>query len=434
MKISKREKVLLVVLLLVIIAFVYYMFFMKKHQEELTQLKQDRQVEQDISDSINRRIIAAQDLDNEIKEAKKELKRLSKDKYSSLVQENQVVLIKRLTRDTNFKIKAMNFTERHSTLEELMPSYGEINPDQNTENQLESTEAEQTEQQLQNTGDYLIDALDVSLSFEGDYEAVDAYLKKIQNYDKKIVVSELDFSANSGENSSGTMIIHFYGIRGIDSLLKNKEKSYFKSTYRRKDPKTAYIPYPSYVVLNTVATEPSPEIDFGVEDVVIDEEAEEITKTVRLDSFEKYDVFFLGSSPDVYGKARLSSKASDRANSLKIDFDFFNPAVKNRANLVFDKNKKIIYEKLSSINLDAYLDTNFGENKLGFTIMDSTGNQKDYYFEINDKKAEWLNLSASVDGELKYPIMLKSIFVEGDGIYQSVKGELFIDNLSYVAE
>ncbi len=434
---------------------------MKKHTEELEGLRAERSIEQEKNDRIQRRLIAATDLDDEIERKEKEVKKLSKDKYSKLLQENQVVLIKRLTRKTGFKIKSMEFTEKVSTLDELMPSYADIMNEEEAQRQAENLE-EQTgsAENSENTGEnpdgvsqnipppqvdtsaeydatmqeYMIDSLDVSINFEASYEQVDAYLKNIQNYSKKIVVSDLVFNSNAEAVSNGTLVLHFYGIRDLGDLLEKKNKKYFKNKFVRKNPESAYIPYPGYVVLNPITTPdtPSSDIQFGGVDNILPGEGNQ--KEVRLDSFERFDVFFLGNNMDIYGKLRLSSLSKDRANSIRMNYDFFNPAVTNRASMVFDKNKKIIYEDISSIDFDVYLDKSVGDNKLGFTMMDSTGNEKDYYIDGNYNKNEWISVSGTLGENLKYPVMLKSIFIEGKDVYQSVKGELYIDNLRYVAK
>ncbi len=469
MKIKKREQFLLVILLIAIICLVYYMFFMKKHWTEFEQMETEKKIQQATNEEIQKKAILASDIDKKTKLKKKKIKELSKDKYSVILQENQVVLLKRLARDTGFVIKSMNFSESHTTLDELVPTFREVQVQREVKKQLEEAAKKseesgdgQTEggseenespppspptpdpnlsspEMAEAMGQsYMIDVLDVIIDFEANYPEVDAYLKNIQDHDKKIVVSDLNFENKSNEKSTGSMTVHFFGIRDLEEFVKKTEENYFNNTYVRNDPTTAYIPYASFVILNKVSAATDTKIVkgesdfvFGSGDVKVEEDS---TKTVRLDSFEDFDVFFLGSSGDVYGQTRLSSRANDLKNSLKVTYDFFNPAVDNRANILFDKNKKIIYEKVSNIKMDAYLEKNVDGNKLGFVIMDSSGNEEEFYFDEDNKYGEWITLSKGIDGDLQYPIMIKSIFIEGKSIYQSVKGELYIDNLSYEVE
>lgn len=471
MKVSKREKIMLLVLVLILAGVAYYMFFVKKHRAEMEELQSNLELERERKSVMQMVLLQSKKLDLEIEEMEKEIKNLSKDKYASFVQENQTVLVRRLSRDTGLKIKSMTFEETSMTMDEVSPGYtqkkqeeaekaaAEANAGVNVTSSTDAepagdgTDAASQEQapptEPEDSGPPKeVDSLSVVVDFDGTYEQVDAYLKKIAGYEKKIVVSNLSFNSQVEGKQDGTMTIRFFAIRDLEDMIKKTEENYFADNFVRVDPKTAYVPYPGYVILSEEGSEggkspfdesspsspssPSGPISFPYPDPGKTTEGD--TKRVRLDSFEKFDVFFVGNNSDVYGGVRLSSLANDMANSVRLNYDFFNPAVKNRASMVFDKNKKIIYENVSSVNFDLYASKSVGENKIGITVMDSSGKETDFYIDGSYKKEKWQKLSINLKTELKYPIMLKSVFVEGDGIYQSVKGDIHIDNMSYTTE
>lgn len=472
MKVSKREKVMLLVLVLILAGVAYYMFFIKKHQAEMEELRSNLELERERKSAMQFILLQSKKLDLEIEEMEKEIKKLSKDKYASFVQENQTVLVRRLSRDTGLKIRSMTFEEESMTMDEVSPGYTQKKQEEAEKaaaeknagvNVTSTTDAEAAGDGTDTTGQEetpptepedsgppkVVDSLSVVVDFDGTYEQVDAYLKKIAGYEKKIVVTNLSFNSQVDGKQDGMMTIRFFAIKDLEDMIKKTEENYFADNFVRVDPKTAYVPYPGYVILSPEGSEqggktpagevspsspssPSGPISFPYPDPGTTTEGD--TKRVRLDSFEKFDVFFVGNNSDVYGGVRLSSLANDMANSVRLNYDFFNPAVKNRASMVFDKNKKIIYENVTSLNFDLYASKSVGENKIGITVMDSSGKETDFYIEGSYKKEKWQKMSINLKSDLKYPIMLKSVFVEGDGIYQSVKGNIHIDNMSYTTE
>ncbi len=439
MKISKKEKILLLILLVVLVVGAYYYFFFRKHQESIANLKQEKATQQEVNDTIQVKLISGTNLDKEIKENSEKIKELAKSNFPSLVQEKQTVLLKKLSRDTGLKIKTLEFSREIYTIADIQNMFNSELEEQRSYLELSNDEKINNEENNANAAlgseafvDSLVDVLSVNVNFEGDYQAINNYIRNMKEYEKNIVVQELSFNSDSSNDRTGNMKISFFGIRDLDSeLAKNQFDSAFvmnsfDDDFMRLIPATAYFPYENFVVLDTINSSDSTWTGGSIDvDTVKDN-----SKTI--DSFEAFDVFFVGSGSDVNGKVRLSSLSADRRRSINMTYEFLNPALTNQANLVFDKNKRMIYSDASSVGLSVYLKTPLGENKIGFVIVDSSGKEVEYYFESPEETGKWVHLEQSIDSQLQYPIMIQRLFVEGEGIYQVVEGSIYFDDLRYV--
>lgn len=334
------------------------------------------------------------------------------------------------------------------------------------EGEAEDPEAEEL---LQNA---LVDVLRAEISFTGTYQDLDKYLKNIYDYNKEIIVSDFSFSTNNPETKEGNLTLSFYGVRDLKHFVSSER--IFKKKSTRGEGGLAFLPYSSFVVAkeegesgdggiliknpyddlskfepNYITREDNEgKTEEGAEDAQAnnttnsnegteadseDKELKRDPSAVSLDSFENFDFFFVGSK-SVEGDIHPSTVAFMDSKSAKLSFNFKNPELKNRAYLVFDKNKKLIYTKSTEIGLSYFLDKDFADNKMGLVLVDSAGTEFELYFEIKPEKGKWRHASVQTKNEFVYPLMVQRLFVEGEGMNQLLSGTIYFDDLRYKAE
>lgn len=518
MKISKKEKTLLFILLILIIGAIYYFFFFKNHSIEIANLEENLENVQTEYDLMQAKIISANGLDERIKANTEKLKKISSRNYGLLKQENQTVLIKRLSRGTGLKIKSISYDSNILSLTDLDQQYktkvaqelesslksGDIpdkningkdsnnvettkptdveesNPNSNTEGDVENTEGQDNPENKENPSNNentettspvesvsnerseeenaymnasLVDVLTATISFEGSFIDMDKYLKNIYNHEKNIIIEKLNFHSDDPKNQSGELVVSFYGVRELKYFVESD--LIFKTRSDRGKEENAYIPYDTFVELkaivdqisspdvsvnNTFVPSPPREIipnkvnpsDNKTDDKnnKIDTKNSKNPNSKTLDSFESFDVFFVGGTT-VSGDVTPSTLASLGNKSVKFAYNFENPELINRANLVFDKNKKMIYSPVSEIGISLYTYSPLGENKMGFVVVDSTGTEHEVYLEIESKSKEWIHAEAKIDKDLVYPCMIQRVFIEGEGLHQTLNGTIYVDDLRY---
>lgn len=482
MKISKKEKIMLLVLFVILVSAAYFVFFFQKHKEELANLEENLEAKQLEYDLINARLIASTDLADKIKKNTEKIVKISSKNYGDLKQENQTILIKNLARETGLVINSIGYSSETTTLADLDSEVkaklaqqlsddlsmgmsvesknsentgGEESTD-NTETSEEPVTSEPTDVSTEEGKDYLsdsiVDVLRAEIDFTGSYQDLDKYLKNIYDYKKEIIVSSFSFRSDNPETKQGRLSLAFYGIRDLKHFVSSE--NLFKKKSSRGSGGISFLPYDTYVFNTQDATsegdgfhvkDPYEDLSKYEPNVIIRDGGEEAGGTdevdrdnkrnasdVTLDSFESYDFFFVGTK-GVNGDINASTVSYLDSKSAKMSFDFKNPETKNRAYLVFDKNKKMIYSESSEIGLSVYLEKELGDNKIGVVLVDSSGSEYELYFEVKGEKSKWQHISAPCKNEFVYPLMVQRIFVEGEGQNQLMSGTLYFDDLRYKA-
>lgn len=479
MTISKKEKILLLVLLVLLISAGYYFFFYRSHSTELANLKEEKKNLLMEYDLLQSKLIAADGLQDKIAEKAKRIKTIADKNYGKLKQENQTVLIKKLARDTGLKIESITYESAVVSLADLdaqlqsklseqraleirsgqvselendkaksdeTPADGDSSETKSSEDSKGSENSgERSEEDTKLLESSFVDILTATINFKGDYKDMDEYLKNVYKNKKSVIVQELSFDSGKPENKSGVLKLSFYGIRELEHFVDNEVV--FKTTSSRGGKDKAFSPYDTFVDLKALAdtiTDASSKVVVADEqdNVGLDKLGSTNTDSndgkngrkdpdsKTLESFETFDVFFVGEKY-CSGEVAPSTLASVGNKSVRLYYEFENPELVNRANVVFDKNKKMIYSKASSIGISVYTYQPLGENTMGAVLVDSRGEEYEVFFDISPKAKNWIYADAAMSDGIEYPCMVQRIFLQGEGIHQTLKGTVYIDDLRY---
>lgn len=240
MNISKREKYLIGILLTVLICFVYYQFIYTKQVGKLaTKRAEKNQVEQrynDVMDNISK----LDSKEENLKILKSTVLDKSKSLYPTIMQEKIIIELDKLLNDSGLKgniafspvevasvekMVSPEIQKAESSLKAIADEYsGDATKDEtsniesNNENNNTSTEGNegQVPQDSQEVSPEQNGAtseqLKVAINFSGSYESLKKFISSVQNYERKIVITNITISSKSQEELTGVMNLEFHAV------------------------------------------------------------------------------------------------------------------------------------------------------------------------------------------------------------------------------
>lgn len=237
MKISNREKYLLGILVAALIILGYYQLVYLNQTSRLDKLKNEKA---EIEQKYNTIMTTVNQLDSKQESVKILTSKVvdkSKNLYPDTVQEKLILEIDQLLKDSKVKanINFSDFTVKpietkegskesksENSLKPFVNQYKGIKSNNNDTNQSSTKGNTET---TGKTEDLNVNQVKVTLNYKASYEALTDLIKKIEEHDKKIVLSNLTING-SGSELSGSLMLEFYGVPKID----NEDDDYFKWT------------------------------------------------------------------------------------------------------------------------------------------------------------------------------------------------------------
>ena len=240
MNISKREKYLIGILLTVLICFVYYQLIYTKQVGKLaTKRAEKNQVEQrynDVMDNISK----LDSKEENLKILKLTVLDKSKSLYPTIMQEKIIIELDKLLNDSGLKgniafspvevasvekMVSPEIQKAESSLKAIADEYsGDATKDEtsniesNNENNNTSTEgnegqAPQDSQEVSSEQNGATsEQLKVAINFSGSYESLKKFISSVQNYERKIVITNITISSKSQEELTGVMNLEFHAV------------------------------------------------------------------------------------------------------------------------------------------------------------------------------------------------------------------------------
>lgn len=222
MNISKREKYLIGILLAVLICFVYYQFIYVKQVEKLNNKRAEKnQVEQ----RYNEVMVAIANLDSK-EESLKILKATVLDKskrlYPTIMQEKIIIELDKLLTDSGLKgniafspievaavekIMSPEVQKTESSLKALVDEYNGSTSNEATSN----GDKQQSHSDVSENG-ATSEQLKVAINFSGKYEVLKSFIASVQNYERKVVITNISISSKSQEELTGVMNLEFHAV------------------------------------------------------------------------------------------------------------------------------------------------------------------------------------------------------------------------------
>ncbi|KLE17180.1 hypothetical protein [Clostridium sp. C8] len=230
MNISKREKYLIGILLAVLICFVYYQFIYVKQVEKLNNKRAEKnQVEQRYNEVMD--AIANLDSKEEnLKILKANVLDKSKRLYPTIMQEKIIIEIDKLLTDSGLKgniafspievasvekMVSPEIQKAESSLKALVDEYNggaSTSDNSNSNNEVTANSGEQQSQSSTSENNATSEQLKVAINFSGNYEVLKSFIASVQNYERKVVITNISISSKSQDELSGIMNLEFHAV------------------------------------------------------------------------------------------------------------------------------------------------------------------------------------------------------------------------------
>lgn len=244
MKVTKREQVLLGVLLIMLLGFGFYKYIYSKQDQKITELKASRDAYSQKWEQAKTKIASKDIREEQYKTLNAKILNKTDMLFPSIEQEEIIVVLDKMLKDSNLQADVLDFSEISSEntpvdtsktvnnedkskiatneLDKLVSAFNDTSK-KNANSEKVNTDNDITKTDNSNViGAY---KMQVTLKFKGMYDELINFIEQVENYDKKIIVSNIDLTAEAGSDVSGTLILEFYGVPKLN------DNDYFKWDY-----------------------------------------------------------------------------------------------------------------------------------------------------------------------------------------------------------
>lgn len=255
MEMSKREKTLLGVLGVVLICVVYYQFIYTNQVKKVEKLTTERNEIEYNYNEVMKTI-------NNIEKRKEEIKILNAkvlDKsnifYPELIQEKIILeldsllsgsLLKGSLNFSNISIqpieilKSEQVIKGESSFKPLVDAYENNKPkneniNNSSTNAVDKSELDVDKDSIEATQE-TVQQLQVTLNFNGTYEALKTFIKRVERNGSKIVINNLTVGQNTLIDVSGSMVLEFYAVPKIVENYDDYLEWTLKNIYGKDTP------------------------------------------------------------------------------------------------------------------------------------------------------------------------------------------------------
>lgn len=249
MKISKREKILLIIAAIVLLVGVYYRFVFSYQKDKLNALIQQKNEYDKKLENINKQIILKNKNEADIKEINAKIKDMTAILFPSINQESFIVYVNKLLQDNNLQGTAITFSDikavpveevkkdekddKNSSLKGIVDEYnGAPSKKSSSSNDKETNNSSKTD----NKDKPSTENISLSINFKGSYKNLLNFIKSLEAYPKKIIVSNLQMSQSNVDEVTGSVQLEFYAIPKISDEDKDFFKWEYNNAYGKQNP------------------------------------------------------------------------------------------------------------------------------------------------------------------------------------------------------
>ena len=230
MKISKREKKLLSILIPILIAFLYYQFIYIKQSEKVKVKRSEKEVVESRYEEVMKNIKNLQVKEEEVNTLKNTVTTKAEVLYPKIIQEKIILEIDKLLSENNITsnigfsqlevssvetMKPSEVNEIESSLSEYVDSYNNFKNEENTEISTEVSSESKSESNTDESNKDTTEQLKVSLNFSSTYEDLKGFIDDIENYERKVVITNIAISSKDQNSITGNLTLEFHSIPKI---------------------------------------------------------------------------------------------------------------------------------------------------------------------------------------------------------------------------
>ena len=248
MNISKREKYLIGILGTVLICFGYYQFIYKTQVEKLSAKRDEKSKVEQRYNEVTEAIKSLDSKEENLKILKSTILDKSKKLYPVIMQEKIIIELDKLLNDSGLKgniafspveaspvekFTSPEIAKPESSLKVIANEYSgdvekTIDEAVNNENNNAATEGNEGEISKETSSSNVAtsEQLKVAINFSGSYEALKKFISSVENYERKVVITNISISSKSQEELAGVMNLEFHAV----PKLSNEDMEYLNWT------------------------------------------------------------------------------------------------------------------------------------------------------------------------------------------------------------
>ncbi len=383
-KLSKREKNLLIGLGIVFLFWGYYHFIISPQLKNLGVKQKDKTYYENEPVKAQTIIASEKEIDNKFTYMNNEIESLSKKYFPKIDQSRFIFLINELLEGTDLFIQNISFST----------------------------------QRTEGIGDALVEAMSVTLPYEGEYSSLILFLERIREYSPKAIIKDVSIGINEKKLLSGTILLDFYSL---PDLVEDVSSGYlFDSGEINPDPFYSF------------------EDDFIMDDGYYGGFYREVELSnvrigfdnprVLIEGFDNKVLDFVPSHPSIKGETATNKNSKQGDSSLGLYYSF--PPIQDtkHVHVVLNSGEGVIFKPPESIGLWVY---SYDSTKHGINLgmKDKKGEKYDISLYDNIDWVGWKHLRADVpqDNSL-YPVEIERIIVDIESVDDG-KGTLLFDAL-----
>jgi type IV pilus assembly protein PilO len=238
MKVTKREKILLIVLSVILLGFLYNKFVLIKQREKMSTLQTQKDDYAKKVSEIQAKIDSKDKKQAEIKVLNSKIIDKTSKLFPSIEQEIIIVMLDKMFENSKLQGDVVSFSEitdekltsekknvaiLDNELNKLVKQYNNTGSDEKaiekqtdnkgTENSTkENTTKENTTKENKDAGIATASKMQVTVSFKGNYLQFLGFIKEVEAFKKKIIISKINLVASEENEISGNLILDFYAI------------------------------------------------------------------------------------------------------------------------------------------------------------------------------------------------------------------------------
>lgn len=229
MKVTKREQVLLGVLLIVILCCGFYKFIYIKQTQKITELKDSRDMYSQKWELAKAKIASKNKRAEQYKILNTKISNETGMLFPSIDQEKIIVILDKMIKDSNLQADVLDFSEVSSENTPVDTSKAAKNEDKNKNvtNELDklvgdfngTSKKDVNSEKINTNTSKIIGAhkMEVTVNFKGVYDELISFIEKVEDYDKKIIINNINLTGAEGSDVSGTIILEFYGVPKLNN-------------------------------------------------------------------------------------------------------------------------------------------------------------------------------------------------------------------------
>lgn len=380
-KMTKNEKILLMLLGIVILFWAVFRFIIVPQKNKLDVLSQQKDEYKDRIVEINKIFKKEDQINKDLEMLHKERDQILGRYFSKLDQPQIIYLLNDLIEDDKLSVADINFSRpSEEKIEEMVVNY-----------------------------------MDVSIPFKGEYEGVMNVVEAINKSPRKILVDGLTMDKGEIDQLSGNLSLKIYSLEGISNGIDNIAS--IADTVESIERETPFSPYKDYsgktIIDNSEEifdreenmNDYSEEIRGG-----ISESKDHASET--LIDFENESFHFIPSHPLVKGSVGQSTVAKSKKSSLRFEYNILALEEENRAYVDLSKNDVEIKYPPNSIGIWVYA-YGYSPGTLGIRFKGQVGEMLDVELSKGVSWIGWQYIEIVPPADLSlYPLKLDKIYLE----------------------